>query len=218
MRTFLLPGPDRGQRWQVMFAGIVEEKGELRLFEKRAAAWRLAVDARLAAEGTSIGDSIAVNGCCLTVVARADDSLEFELLEESRRLTNIGATPPGGAINLERSLRPDGRLGGHFVTGHIDTLGTIDTLEKRGADVFLKVSMPARFGTMVVSKGSIAIDGVSLTVVDVGPDWFTVWLIPHTLAVTTLGARKAGDSVNLEFDLLAKYVARAVEATKGTGQ
>lgn len=199
-----------------MFAGIVEEKGGLRLFEKRANAWRLAVGARVVLEGTAIGDSIAVNGCCLTVVARSADTLEFEMLEESRRLTNIGATPIGGPINLERSLRPDGRLGGHFVTGHIDTLGRIDTLERRGADVFLKVTMPAKFGSMLVAKGSVAIDGVSLTVVDVGPDWFTVWLIPHTLEVTTLGARKEGDAVNLEFDLLAKYVARAVEAMGGT--
>jgi riboflavin synthase len=201
-----------------MFAGIVEEKGELRLFEKRAAAWRLAIGARIATEGTAVGDSIAVNGCCLTVVACSADTLEFEMLEESRRLTNIGVTPAGGPINLERSLRPDGRLGGHFVTGHIDALGTIETLEKRGADIFLKVSLPAKFGSMLVTKGSIAIDGVSLTVVDVGPDWLTVWLIPHTLDVTTLGTRKAGDAVNLEFDLLAKYVARAVEAMGGVAK
>jgi len=189
--------------------------GILRMFEKRANAWRLQIGAGLVMDGTAIGDSVAVNGCCLTVVARSADSLEFEMLEESRRLTNIGATPVGGPLNLERSLKPDGRLGGHFVTGHVDTLGTIETLEKRGADVFLKVSMPAKFGSMVVPKGSIAIDGVSLTVVDVGPDWFTVWLIPHTLEVTTLGSRKAGDAVDLEFDLLAKYVARAIEAAGG---
>ena len=195
-----------------MFAGIVEEKGTLRMFEKRANAWRLEIGADIVMEGTAVGDSIAVNGCCLTVVARSKDSLEFEMLEESRRLTNIGSTAVGGSVNLERSLKPDGRLGGHFVTGHVDTLGTIETLEKRGADIFLKVSIPAKFGSMVVPKGSIAIDGVSLTVVDVGPDWFTVWLIPHTLEVTTLGSRKSGDSVDLEFDLLAKYVARAVGA------
>lgn len=201
-----------------MFSGIVEEKGKLASFEKQSAAWRLAISARTVLEGTSVGDSIAVNGCCLTVVALSDDRLEFEMLEESRRLTNIGSTPPGGPLNLERSLRPDGRLGGHFVTGHIDTLGTIETLEKRGADVFLKVTVPARFGPMLVPKGSVAIDGVSLTVVDVGDDWFTVWLIPHTLEVTTLGARKAGEAVNLEFDLLAKYVARAIAAQGGQPQ
>jgi riboflavin synthase len=213
-----LPDWRGGQRWSAMFAGIVEEKGELRLFEKRAAAWRLAVGAKIAIDSTAVGDSIAVNGCCLTVVACSTDTLEFEMLEESRRLTNIGVTPVGGPINLERSLRPDGRLGGHFVTGHIDTLGTIETLERRGADVFLKVSLPAKFGSMLVTKGSIAIDGVSLTVVDVGPDWLTVWLIPHTLEVTTLGTRKAGDAVNLEFDLLAKYVARAVESMGGVAK
>lgn len=187
-------------------------------FEKQAAAWRLSVKARVVLAGTEVGDSIAVNGCCLTVVGKAGDCLRFEMLEESRRLTNIGATPVGGTVNLERALRADGRLGGHFVTGHVDTLGMIETLEHRGTDVFLKVSVPRKFETLLVQKGSIAVDGVSLTVVDVGPDWFSIWLIPHTLGVTTLGIRRVGDAVNLEFDLLAKYVTRVLEAREGSAQ
>lgn len=201
-----------------MFAGIVEEKGELLSFEKHSNAWRLMVAALVVLDGTAIGDSIAVNGCCLTVVGKDTGSLQFEMLEESRRLTNIGATPVGGVINLERSLRNDGRLGGHFVTGHIDTMGTVETLERRGADVFLKVTVSGDFGALLVPKGSVAVDGVSLTVVDVGEGWFTIWLIPHTLGATTLGARKPGDAVNLEFDLLAKYVNRALDARKGSTQ
>jgi len=187
-------------------------------FEKQPNAWRLAVKAKVAMEETTVGDSIAVNGCCLTVVERSADSLQFEMLEESRRLTNIGATPVGGVINLERAMRTDGRLGGHFMTGHVDTLGTVLTLEKRGADVFLKVSVPQKFDALLVPKGSVGVDGVSLTVVDVGPGWFTIWLIPHTLEVTTLGVRTVGDEVNLEFDLLAKYVIRALEARENSAR
>lgn len=198
-----------------MFAGIVEEKGAVLLFEKQPNSWRLAVSAKVACEGTAVGDSIAVNGCCLTVVERSDDSLHFEMLEESRRLTNIAATPVGGVVNLERSLRNDGRLGGHFVTGHVDTMGKVETLEKRGADVFLKVSVSKKFETLLVPKGSVAVDGVSLTVVDVGDGWFSIWLIPHTLGATTLGGRAVGDAVNLEFDLLAKYVSRILDARGG---
>lgn len=195
-----------------MFTGIVEETGHVVSFERRAAAWRLVVAARVACEGTALGDSIAVNGCCLTVVALGEGRLEFDLLEETRRLTNLQASGPGGRVNLERSLRTDGRLGGHFVTGHVDATGTIATLEPRGADRLLRIEYPARFAPLLVAKGSVAVDGVSLTVVDVAPDRFSIWLIPHTLEVTNLGGRAVGDAVNLEFDLLAKYVDRALTA------
>jgi riboflavin synthase len=199
-----------------MFTGIVEETGHVVSFAQRPEAWRLVVGARTVGEGAALGDSIAVNGCCLTLVALGDGRLEFDLLEETRRLTNLAAVGPGGRVNLERSLRPDGRLGGHFVTGHIDTTGTITTLEPRGADRLLRVAYPARFAPLLVPKGSVAVDGVSLTVVDVAPDWFSIWLIPHTLAVTNLGGRAVGEAVNLEFDLLAKYVDRALAARLGS--
>ncbi|MFT3831488.1 MAG: riboflavin synthase [Opitutaceae bacterium] len=191
-----------------MFTGIVEEVGRVISFERRAAAWRLVIEAAVVVAGTNVGDSIAVNGCCLTVVACETHRLSFDLLEETVRLTNIAQVGPGGVVNLERSLRPDGKMGGHFVTGHIDCPGEIETLEPRGADRYLRVRYPAQHRGLLVPKGSIAVDGVSLTVVEVTDDWFSIWLIPHTMEATNLGQRRAGTRVNLEFDMLAKYVDR----------
>ncbi|WP_404421342.1 riboflavin synthase [Nibricoccus sp. IMCC34717] len=189
-----------------MFTGIVEETGQVQSFAPRADAWRLVVSADVATQGVALGDSIAVNGCCLTVVAMAGRHLEFDLLEETRRLTSIGTVPVGGAVNLERSLRFDGKVGGHFVTGHVDGLGTIEVLEERGRDLYLQVRGLPGHGRYLIRKGSIAIDGISLTVAEVDGDSFSVWLIPHTRTVTNLRERKAGDAVNLEYDLLGKYV------------
>lgn len=189
-----------------MFTGIVEEAGQVVAFVQGPRAWRLQVAARIVLEGTAIGDSIAVNGCCLTVVHADTQHLYFDVLEESRRLTNFSALAPGAPINLERSLRFDGKVGGHFVTGHIDGLGTIEIFEQRGADYYLRVRAPAGAGRYLIHKGSIAIDGISLTVAEVTGDSLAVWIIPHTLKVTNLGGRHAGELVNLEFDLLGKYV------------
>ncbi len=191
-----------------MFTGIVEETGRVVAFEHQAAAWRLVVAASLVVQGTAIGDSIAVNGCCLTVVGCDAGSLSFDLLEETVRLTNIAQAGTGGVVNLERSMRPDSKMGGHFVTGHVDGPGEIAVLEARGADRYLRVRYSAAYRGLLVPKGSIAIDGVSLTVVEVQDDWFSIWLIPHTMEVTNLGGRRAGDRVNLEFDMLAKYIDR----------
>ena len=191
-----------------MFTGIVEEVGRVVSFEHKAAAWRLVVEASVVVQGAAIGDSIAVNGCCLTVVEREAKRLSFDLLEETVRLTNISQVGAGGVVNLERSLRPDGSMGGHFVSGHVDGPGEIAVLEPRGADRYLRVRYPAQYRGLLVPKGSIAIDGVSLTVVEVTDEWFSIWLIPHTMEVTNLGGRRAGDRVNLEFDMLAKYVDR----------
>ena len=154
----------------------------------------------------ALGDSVAVNGCCLTVAKFADGHVWFDVLEETRRLTNFAQLAPGTAVNLELSLQPSSRLGGHFVTGHIDGLGVVTVLEPRGKDYYLQVQVPAGLGRYLVSKGSIAIDGISLTVAEVQGDLFAVWLIPTTLAVTNIREKKTGDAVNLEFDLLAKYV------------
>ena len=189
-----------------MFTGIVEERGRVTAFQPAAAAWRLEVAATIATQGVALGDSIAVNGCCLTVVEFTGHSLAFDVLEETRRLTSFTALGVGGGVNLERSLRFDGKIGGHFVTGHVDGLGRIETFEPRGKDHYLRVAAPAGMGRYLIVKGSIAIDGISLTVAEVEGDAFAVWLIPHTLAVTSLGDRAAGDVVNLEFDLLGKYV------------
>jgi riboflavin synthase len=191
-----------------MFTGIVEETGRVVSFDRGAAAWRLVVEASTVLEGSKIGDSIAVNGCCLTVVGRDARTLRFDLLEETVRLTNLSAVGPGGRVNLERSLRPDGKMGGHFVTGHIDDKGELVVLEPRGVDRYLRIRYPAQFRGLLVPKGSIAVDGVSLTVVEVVDDWFSIWLIPHTMEVTNLGTRRPGDAINLEFDMLAKYIDR----------
>ena len=153
-----------------------------------------------------LGDSIAVNGCCLTVTKFDAGHLWFDILEETRRLTSFAQLAAGSLVNLERSLRADTRLGGHFVSGHIDAPGRVEVFEARGKDYYLKVSVPAGSARYLVYKGSVAIDGISLTVAEVAGDSFAVWLIPHTLAVTNLRGKKAGDTLNLEFDLLAKYV------------
>lgn len=189
-----------------MFTGIVEETGGVVAFTRETAAWRLQIAARVALDGLALGDSIAVNGCCLTVAHFDAQHLFFDVLEETRRLTNFSTLAAGSLVNLERSLRFDGKVGGHFVTGHIDGLGTVEVFEQRGKDFYLRVRAPAGQGRYLVHKGSIAIDGISLTVAEVDGDAFAVWLIPHTLAVTNLRARRAGEPVNLEFDLLGKYV------------
>jgi riboflavin synthase len=156
--------------------------------------------------GIEVGDSIAVNGCCLTVVRFDAVQVWFDVLEETRRLTNFSALSVGGPVNLERSLRFDGKVGGHFVSGHIDGIGRIEIFEQRGKDHLLRVRAPAGGGRYLIHKGSIAIDGISLTVAETEGDLFGVWLIPHTLVVTNLHAKRVGDLVNLEFDLLGKYV------------
>ncbi|MBI2497994.1 MAG: riboflavin synthase [Opitutae bacterium] len=189
-----------------MFTGIIEETGRVASFTRAADAWKLQVTARLVTGDVAVGDSVAVNGCCLTVVRCDAGNLWFDVLEETRRLTSFAQLAPDSAVNLERSLRADSRLGGHFVSGHIDAPGRIEIIEPRGQDHYLRVRVPEGQGRYLVYKGSIAIDGISLTVAEVSEDSFAVWLIPHTLAVTNLGEKKAGDTVNLEFDLLAKYV------------
>ena len=189
-----------------MFTGIVEETGTVIGFEPKADAWSLAVAARAALVDLSLGDSIAINGCCLTAARFDAASLSFDVLEETRRLTNFSSLRPGALVNLERSLRFGGKVGGHFVTGHIDALGTVDVFEARGKDYYLGVAVAPALMRHVVHKGSIAIDGLSLTIADVAAGGFAVWLIPHTLAVTNLRERRVGDKVNLEFDLLGKHV------------
>jgi riboflavin synthase len=195
-----------------MFTGIIEETGEVESFARTESAWRLRVSARAVLGGLAEGESIAVNGCCLTAVAFDAGTISFDVLEETRRLTNLQAIVAGAPVNLERSLRADSRLGGHFVTGHIDGRGTIEVLEARGADHFLRVRGPAGSGRLVIQKGSIAVDGISLTVAEVDGDAFAAWIIPHTLAVTNLRVRAAGDLVNLEFDMLGKYVEKILQS------
>ncbi len=207
-----------------MFTGIIEETGSVVSFAKGDDAWKLELNANVALQEVALGDSIAVNGCCLTVArigatgaggeavggeakARAGGgTVGFDVLEETRRLTNLATLTAGSRVNLERSLRFGGKIGGHFVTGHVDGVGTIEVFEPRGGDHYLRVQAPAGMGRYLIHKGSIAIDGISLTVAEVEGDAFAVWLIPTTLDVTNLKTRRAGEAVNLEFDLLGKYV------------
>lgn len=190
-----------------MFTGIVEGVGKVVSFEEKKAAWLLKLQApEFIAESLSDGDSLACNGCCLTLVGRDGNELSFELLEETIRLTSFEGVKSGSLINLERPLAANARLGGHFVTGHVDTRSKVEVFEQRGKNVYLKVAVPEKFANYVVYKGSVAIDGISLTIAEAHKDSLAVWLIPHTLEVTNLSDCKAGKLVDLEFDILAKYV------------
>ncbi|NDV63529.1 riboflavin synthase [Puniceicoccales bacterium CK1056] len=191
-----------------MFTGIIEETGKVLEFSEQEAAYRLKLAASRVLEGLEMGDSIAVNGCCLTAIEFDQESVSFDLLQESVRLTSFQTIQAGDPVNLERSLRFNGKIGGHFVTGHIDATGKVSHAERRGKDLFLRIEPPEAFLKYLVYKGSIAIDGVSLTVAEVDQSGFAVWLIPHTLEVTNLHAKAPGSLVNLEFDLLAKTLER----------
>ena len=194
-----------------MFTGLIEEQGRLAHREGHRFTFEPAtlLKPSTVLDGTELGDSIAVNGCCLTVVdLGADRQWSADVVDETLSRTNLGDLEPGDAVNLERPLRLDGRLGGHLVQGHVDAVGTVVE-----AAPTLHIRSPST--QYVVEKGSISVDGVSLTVVDLTDDGFTVAVIPHTAEVTTLGRRKPGDRVNLEFDLIAKYVAKFVDPLMG---
>ena len=189
-----------------MFTGIVEETGRVLSFEPQAEGWRLTIAAHAALADLARGDSIAVNGCCLTATRFDNRSLSFDVLEETRRLTNFSALRPGALVNLERSLRFSGKVSGHFVTGHIDTQGRVNVWEARGKDHYLEIGIANALLRHVVHKGSIAIEGISLTIAEVTETGFAVWIIPHTREGTNLREKQIGDPVNLEFDLLGKHV------------
>lgn len=191
-----------------MFTGIVEETGTILSFEQGESAYILRLSAKTVLDGIALGDSIAVNGCCLSVTEFDHDSgvLQFDVLEETKRLTSFADLNTGSLVNLERSLSFNGKVGGHFVTGHVDATGKVLVLEQRGNDFFLQVSIPEEQAKYVVWKGSITLDGISLTVAEVTANNLAVWLIPTTMEITNLQQKQVGDLMNLEFDLLAKYV------------
>ena len=192
-----------------MFTGIVQAVGRVRTIEKRGADARLALDAAgLGLEDVAIGDSIAVAGVCLTVVALDASGFAFDVSPETLSRTTLGTLAAGDPVNLEKSLRLADRLGGHLVAGHVDGVGKVVAVHDDGAAQRWIFSAPLALARYIAVKGSIAIDGTSLTVNEVDGNTFGVTLIPHTLAVTTFGARKAGDAVNLEVDLVARYVER----------
>jgi len=178
--------------------------------EQKGASARLTLRAPVVGPAAQIGDSVAVNGCCLTVTTREGERLGFDLLAETLRLTSLGDLAPGARVNLEPALGAGAKLGGHFVQGHVDTCAEVLDFSASGQDFRLEVALPREFAQYVAYKGSIAVDGISLTVADVRDASFVCWIIPHTREVTNLRARRKGGRVNLEFDLLAKYVERIV--------
>ncbi|MFG2181984.1 riboflavin synthase [Streptomyces abikoensis] len=191
-----------------MFTGIVEELGEVVAVEELGDSSRFRLRGPLVTEGAKHGDSIAVNGVCLTVVDTEDGEFTADVMAETLKRSSLGALSAGSRVNLERPMALGGRLGGHLVQGHVDGTGTIVERVPGEHWEIVRIALPAPLARYVVDKGSITVDGVSLTVVEAGDDWFTISLIPTTLALTTLGVKRAGDPVNLEVDVLAKYVER----------
>lgn len=196
-----------------MFTGIVEELGEVTAVEKLDDASRFRLRGPVVTEGAKHGDSIAVNGVCLTVVDLGEDEFTADVMAETLNRSSLGALTTGSRVNLERPMALGGRLGGHIVQGHVDGTGRI--IERTVSENWeiVKIALPAELTRYVVEKGSITVDGVSLTVVDAGTDHFTISLIPTTLALTTLGIKEPGDPVNIEVDVLAKYVERLLGGT-----
>jgi len=199
-----------------MFTGIVEEAGRVESIKPTKKSIQLTVRARKVGRGLKLGASVAVNGCCLTVVKLAtrgpERLIQFDLLQESWRLTNMQFAQVGSLVNLERPLRAEGELGGHFVTGHVDGLGRITKWERVGRDHMLDIAAPPEVMRYMIHKGSVAVDGISLTVAAVKKGSFRIWIIPHTYEITALRDRKVGDAVNLEADLLGKYVEKFFKA------
>lgn len=194
-----------------MFTGLIEAVGNVRALKERGDAARLILESQLGAE-LALGESLAVNGCCLTVTTSELGAATFDLLGETLARTNLGKLKAGSRVNLERALRADGRFGGHFVQGHIDTTAEILLVERKGEDLNLVIELSDAGAPFLIEKGSIAVNGVSLTVASLGETSFGLWIIPHTLQQTNLGDLKVGDLVNLEYDMLAKYAVRQVRA------
>ena len=197
-----------------MFTRIVEAIGSVAALARRGDLTALVVDAPGVTDGVRIGDSIAVNGCCLTVTAIDGSRLSFEAVLETFEKTSLGDLAPGSHLNLERAMRAGARFDGHIVQGHVDGTGRVRSLTREGDDVRFAVDCGPEIGDFLVEKGSVAIDGVSLTIVGVGDEGFDVALIPHTLKATTLGEREPGDRVNLEADVLGKYVKRYLDRVR----
>jgi riboflavin synthase len=193
-----------------MFTGIVEEVGVMESLSEVAGGWSLTVNARSVLEGTRLGDSLAVNGACLTVTALTVDGFTVGLSPETLRRTNLGAMRPGDSVNLERSLTISGRVGGHFVQGHVDGTGEVRALRPEGDSLWVTVGAAPDLLRYIVPKGYIAVDGVSLTVVNVFPDAFTFMLVAYTQRHTTLPGKQPDSRLNLEVDILGKYVEKFI--------
>jgi riboflavin synthase len=198
-----------------MFAGLIEEVGKVLWLRATDKGTQLEIAAPRIAKRARTGDSVAANGCCLTLSGHRGEQLTFDLLQETLDRTNLKTLRRESSVNLERALVPDGRVGGHFVQGHIDCVSPIVAFGESGTDLRLEIALPAEFAHYVVCKGSIAVNGISLTVAEVLPTSFIVWIIPHTKRHTNLDRAQAGDLLNLEFDILAKYVERMLPRQRG---
>lgn len=196
-----------------MFTGLVEEVGECLWLRQTAKTVQLTLVASKVSQRIHTGDSIAINGCCLTVASHRKEQLTFDLLGETLDRTNLGRLRPGSKVNLERALAADGRLGGHFVQGHVDCTASVRSIKDRGGDRKLEFELPSEFARYVAWKGSICVNGTSLTVAELTDESFAVWVIPHTRSATNLGRLETGEKVNLEFDILAKYAERILGRT-----
>lgn len=198
-----------------MFSGIIEEKGQVRRILRNPQGCKLTVESEVVSKDTKIGDSISVNGVCLTVIEVRGKNVSFDVMEETLHRTNLSKVSVRRIVNLERSLKVGDRISGHFVTGHVDCVGEIRVITKRPNDCAMDIEFPTDKRAYLAEKGSIAIDGVSLTVAEVKDRCLRVYLIPHTLKATNLGSKKAGDSVNIEFDILSKYSLQNLSTAKG---
>lgn len=191
-----------------MFTGIIVEMGEITSMQKKGGIVHLFLNSSEVLRDAKIGDSISVNGTCLTLVEIKGNTMRFDLSEETLRSSNLGLLQRGDRVNLEPSLRPDSKLGGHFVSGHVDDIGSIKSKTKIGDTFKVEIEVPDRILNFLIGKGSVAVDGISLTVVDILKRSFTVMIIPHTAKLTTLGFKGPGDTVNVEIDMIGKYVAK----------
>lgn len=194
-----------------MFTGLVEEKGKLAEMIPQGEGFRLKFNAKVVMDDLQIGSSCAVNGVCLTVVELDKNSFAVDVMEETLKKSNIGKLQVGDSVNLERPLKAEARLGGHFVLGHVDTTGVVESIEELSASHFLKIRFDDKFKKYLIYVGSVAIDGTSMTIAQLEDNWFGVGIIPHTWNETVFGDKKVGDLVNLEFDVLGKYVERIME-------
>lgn len=189
-----------------MFTGLIEEKGKVVRVSPGSGGMKLTVEAPKVSDDVKLGDSVAVNGTCLTAVEIAPPMLTFDAVRETVDRTTIGRLRPGDSVNLERPLRAGDRLGGHMVQGHVDGIGVIQDIRKAGTETVFRFEAPPEIMQFIVEKGSITVDGISLTVADIGSEWFSVAVIPHTLENTTLNEKTIGSAVNLETDIIGKYV------------
>jgi len=199
-----------------VFTGLVGELGTVAAVEETPAGVRLAIDARIADE-LAPGDSVAVNGVCLTAIAHADASFDVDIGPETLAVTSFGTLGAGALVNLERAMRADGRFGGHLVLGHVDGAGTIESIRPQAEFSWISVGYPRDLAPLLIHRGSVAVDGISLTVATLDADRFDVQVVPFTLAHTNLRSARQGDPVNLEFDMVGKYVLRAVHQHAGSG-